>query len=727
MPLIWVAILSLLAIQLEQPPAPAPPDSDGFSALRAHLHLEEMAKEIHFMGSPENMEVRDYILEAFAEMGIKTEVYTGYCETQFRNRFKRMAVTENIIATIPGTAPTKSVVVAGHYDSVLSSPGAADDVHAVACMLDIAKQLKKQDHKNDIVFLITDGEEMGLLGAKAFVENRPTDDIGVLLNYEARGNSGPGIFFEWSEGNAWLVQQLKAAAKKPVSNSMAYEVYKALPNDSDFTHFKAAGIQGINHAFIDGFSYYHNPDDTPENINKSSVQHTGDNMYRLVKHFSELDLAEIPHDKDASFFNFFGNLIVYSADLDLMLLLFTMALCLSIITRNRHTLKWKSTVCTTVLMMLVPVLSIAICMFISAMLSKIYPQYDVFYTGQFYNHKWYIWTSLGIGLLLTYLASTFLKSEENKLEVKVAAGIICLIVAIALYILMPTASYLMILPCLAISLCYHLQKFTDNEAIKKGMAYFFSMIPLGLWAPITVTLYLAFSIKMLFVPALLTFFITLSMMAFFPQLIAHKSLYHISALAVVGGLLMAHFNSAPSAEKPLPSSLYYCYDADSEEAYWATNNPSVNVGNEDKLTDAKRHEISFPHGIYKLSSKTDLKPTVAVPVIDRDSSSTGRVILRSKDRALKSILHVVHTSNIKSLKLNGFDAITSSGMEDNFVADIYGFGLDSLVIDLVKYDSTRIDTIGINTMIRGLPSEDNPHASCLRRDGFSAIVQKIAM
>jgi len=140
------------------------------------------------MGTKENDKVRDYILDEFEKLEIPTEIFVGHSKHSWGTGYARIGRTENIIATIKGQSSGKAVMVVGHYDSVLSSPGAADDIHSVACILEIARLLKAEKYQNDIIFLITDGEEMGLFGAKAFTEMRDVSHIGLVLNYEARGN-----------------------------------------------------------------------------------------------------------------------------------------------------------------------------------------------------------------------------------------------------------------------------------------------------------------------------------------------------------------------------------------------------------------------------------------------------------------------------------------------------------------------------------------------------------
>ncbi len=105
--------------------------------------------------------------------------------------------------------------------------------------------------RNDVIFLLTDGEELGLLGAAAFVNEHPwAKDVGVALNFEARGTGGPVRMFETSEQNGWLIRRFAQAAPYPRTDSISYEIYRSLPNDTDLTVFKRHGYAGLNFAFI---------------------------------------------------------------------------------------------------------------------------------------------------------------------------------------------------------------------------------------------------------------------------------------------------------------------------------------------------------------------------------------------------------------------------------------------------------------------------------------------
>lgn len=137
--------------------------------------------------------------------------------------------------------------------------------------------------RNDIVFVLTDAEEACLCGAAAFATSHPlAADGGVVLNLEARGSTGPVIMFETSRNNAKLVDVFGRAAPHPVGTSFAVEIYRALPNDTDFTAFLDQKFIGLNSAYIDGGAIYHTPLDTPEAMDRGSLQQHGDNALGLA-------------------------------------------------------------------------------------------------------------------------------------------------------------------------------------------------------------------------------------------------------------------------------------------------------------------------------------------------------------------------------------------------------------------------------------------------------------
>jgi hypothetical protein len=287
--------------------ADAPPNQ--FSGERAFAHVQAIAKEPHPIGSAANDKVRQYIDARLNALGltVKTQSFT------FRRRDGQEVHGVNLMTEIPGTVPgAKAVTLVCHYDSVPIGPGASDDGAGVATLLETARALKSGPTlSNSILFVFTDGEEAGLKGAQAFVEFSPQlKEIGVVLNFEARGVSGPVFMFETSDGNGELIRELARAAPRPRANSLMYEVYRHMPNDTDLTVFKKAGLPGLNFGFIGEAQHYHTRTDDPAHLSKSSLQHEGSYALSLTRELGGADLSKLKR-KDAVYFDLFGRVLVH--------------------------------------------------------------------------------------------------------------------------------------------------------------------------------------------------------------------------------------------------------------------------------------------------------------------------------------------------------------------------------------------------------------------------------
>jgi Peptidase family M28 len=213
---------------------------------------------------------------------------------------------------LPGTAPTGRIFLVAHYDSVQTGPGGNDDAAGVSSILEIARALTATPRlRNDVVLVLTDAEEACLCGAKAFVDQNPlARGGGVVLNLESRGATGPAIMFETSAGNAALISGYRRVPN-PVGTSFAVEVYRRLPNDTDFTPFREAGFAGLNFAYIDGSAVYHAPTDLPSTMDLRSLQHLGANGLSLVRTFGAEDLRGLGREPDATYFPVPGGLLRY--------------------------------------------------------------------------------------------------------------------------------------------------------------------------------------------------------------------------------------------------------------------------------------------------------------------------------------------------------------------------------------------------------------------------------
>ncbi len=316
--LIALAAVTVLSLWAVTPPAAkgigAP--ADQFSAGRAFRHVQTIGRQVHVAGGPAAGSVRDYIVATLRGYGLDPRIQDAVGADDALGHGYAMAHVHNVVAVLPGTHSTGRIFEVAHYDSVQVSYGGNDDGAGVATLLEAARALTHGPRlANDIVFVFTEAEEACLCGAEAFVSQDPlAHDGGVVLNYEARGSSGPAIMFETSKDNAGVVGVYGRSVPNPVATSFAVEVYRILPNDTDFTPFRESGrFTGLNSAYIDGSAVYHSPEDKPSYMDIDSLAHQGTNALALTRAFGEADIADLatPSAHDETYFPVLGTLIRY--------------------------------------------------------------------------------------------------------------------------------------------------------------------------------------------------------------------------------------------------------------------------------------------------------------------------------------------------------------------------------------------------------------------------------
>jgi hypothetical protein len=273
-------------------PLGADAPSTEFSAGRAAKALATVLgdQQPHPVDSPSANGVRERITSTLAGLGYQVEVQdTTSCR---QSRFTTCARVRNLIAVREGSPAGQAILLSAHYDSVPAGPGANDAGSAVGALLEVARLLKgRPAGRNAVILLFNEGEEAGLLGAEAFVaQHRLASKVAVAINIEARGASGQSVMFETGDKSGWLVDAFSSSSKRPLTNSLLYEAYRLMPNDTDLTVYKAKGLQGLNFAHGEQLPYYHTPMDNLEQVDLGSLQQHGDNAYGLVESLVDADL-----------------------------------------------------------------------------------------------------------------------------------------------------------------------------------------------------------------------------------------------------------------------------------------------------------------------------------------------------------------------------------------------------------------------------------------------------
>ena len=282
--LLFAAILAIAAFRYS-PPSPLGADvaPSRFSAARAREVQRVISADgaPRDLGSATNERARTFLEAELAKSGFHTEIQRAMACT----RHGSCARVANVVATRAGREPgIGAVLLMAHYDSVPCGPGASDDGMGISTAVETARALGSEPPlRRTVVIVLTDGEEAGLLGADAFVRQHPlAASVRAAVNVDSRGSSGPSAMFETSPGNAWIIGLYARAVERPVTSSLFYEIYRRMPNDTDFTSVKDA-VQGVNFANIARIENYHTPLDTFENADPGTLQHHGDQALAMVR------------------------------------------------------------------------------------------------------------------------------------------------------------------------------------------------------------------------------------------------------------------------------------------------------------------------------------------------------------------------------------------------------------------------------------------------------------
>ncbi len=298
-----VIAAGLLAYGLWTRPSAEPVDAEGFSAARAVEDIEVISKKHHSVAHPEERaEVREYLTGRLQELGADTIRLFKY-DSLVGPQNKHVVYTFDAVDVLAEFPPQKAMedttylLFVAHYDSRYSQPmpkdtvwsyGAADDGYGVSVILESVSQLLKfrQDWNQGVKVLFTDAEEVGMMGMKAIWENdrEVFDNVGFMINLEARGPWGPALLFETCPGNEKIMDLYAKAADYPFTYSLTTVVYSFMPNFTDFTIVKDE-IPGMNFSTIADINHYHTDLDNFSNISVKSIQHYGAQMLPVAAEY----------------------------------------------------------------------------------------------------------------------------------------------------------------------------------------------------------------------------------------------------------------------------------------------------------------------------------------------------------------------------------------------------------------------------------------------------------
>lgn len=551
-----------------------------FSITRALTHLKEISQKPHYVGTKEHQKVQSYIVNELKKLGLSVEIQH---QVAVNRKWRAGTNTQNIIAKIKGSSNSKALLILTHYDSAVhSSLGASDAGSGVVTILEGLRAFlsKNKAPKNDIIILFSDAEELGLLGANAFVKHHPWGkNIGLVLNFEARGSRGPSyMLMETNNGNKKLIEHFtNANPKYPVASSLMYSIYKMLPNDTDLTVFREEGnIQGYNFAFIDDHFDYHTELDSYERLDRNTLEHQASYLMPLLYYFADADLSDLNAVSDYVYFNFpFIGMMYYPFSWVMPMVIIISIVFLSLLVIGISTKKLNI---VAILKGFIPfLLSLAVNGLITfygwKILLKIHPQYQDILHGFTYNGHWYIAAFSALTLAICILIYNRYFKNIEIINLIIAPIFIWILINTAVAIYLKGAGYFIVATIYGI-VVFTLLLFSK----KKNQSILLSLLSvpiLLIFAPLVQMFPIGLGLKMLVISSI---FIVLIFALLLPIFSSFKNNKKLGRLFLVLSLLIfisASYKSGYTSNQKLPNSIIYVFDVDKNEAYWASYNKNT--------------------------------------------------------------------------------------------------------------------------------------------------------
>ena len=602
-----------------------------------------------------------------------------------------------------------------HYDSVYRAPGAGDDASGVASILEMVRALKHcPPIQRDVIVLFTDGEEAGLLGAEAFAHSHPwMKDAGLILNFEARGNRGPSLLFETSQNNRPLIQAVAHVAPYPIGSSLFYELYKILPNDTDFTVFRPAGIPGLNFAFGEGLEAYHSPLDTPDHLSLASLQHHGSYGLALTRHFGQLDLAALRNSQgDDVFFDWFGSrLVAYSQrwvlpGQILVTLLFAMALLLAFRRQefSKKRFLFGLLACLVILILLVAAVAAGwwIISFVLAGRRVI---------GDSPANLLLLSALMLFGACVGMLLLGFFRKRLGQQELSLAALSLWFVLSWILALEVSSGSYLLFWPLLLGLLGNAASNLGNKSTSHQSTTQWVRNLPalaaaILLFAPVIYFVYIFLTLQMISAAAtalLLGLFFLISLPTFGLSSISSRGwaagLLAVAAMVCLGcGVALSGFSS----EHPRPDSIVYSLNADDNSAVWISYDRKPDDWTRQFFGANKPASRPMPNylaGFARplISTSTPILP-LAPPIIEniehKQEGGLHRLKLRLRSQRKAETLYLRFPEDVQpiSAKVAGRDVPVHKG--SRFGLTLYAMGDEGVELELAVQVSFRSFVLG---------------------------------
>jgi hypothetical protein len=734
-----VAILAITIMAAVSLASLWPPTAHGggpasFSAESAMAHVEALAAKPRPAGSAAHRAAREYIVTALRERaGIEAEV-RGAAATSTRYGLPYDAArVHNVVATIRGTDPSRRIVLVAHYDTVLTSPGAGDDAAGVATLLEAGRALAVEYGGGpDVTLLFTDAEEVGAVGAEAFLASSGLDPRrATVLNFDARGTGGPCALVETAGDEGRLVRAVARSGAPVAAASLLPTLARLHGVGTDFRPFREAGASGLNFAIVDGVARYHTPADTPPALDRESVRRQGEAAVALVRALG--DGADDGSGAVSYFTAPWAGLVVYPRFLDLLAAtLATVLVALWVVgsVRRGHS-SWGGLGASGLAAVAAVTLAAVAC-----------------------HAGWWLVCALGAGpapgladpydpvpyrlaaVLLAAGTALGVARVARQIGVTAPTGLLPAVAVAVLWGLalgLPGAAHLLAVPMPFVALHAVASGGGRGAPVARALGAAAASLPVVIvWAPVPYVLLAGLRLSAVWAAGAVAAVAVLLCASVFERarfaVDGRAAAALVALAAVAAGVGVSRAGAAP--ETPRPVSFAYALDADVGRAFWVSDR-EIAGGPEDAIfADALPIE-ALPRflGEDGALTRAATAATLAVPgpevALVGDAAGDGRreLTLRVRSRRGAPWLHVfVETGKVIGAAVDGTEFEKRAGGADAAEGAVWGFrhvGADDDGFELKLVDDPAAGPVRI-TVVDQSSGVDDPAAARLGPDAMYA-------
>ena len=371
-----LGLVAGLSVLILPSPAPTTADPTTFSAERAMASINRLADEPHSVLRREaHDQARDDVIGMFTDLGYTPTVHSDpmfdlsdlsdpagiFDDLSVEQQATlKDAKADTIVVDVPGKSE-RTMALMAHYDSATveadenghqqitdgTSLGAADDGYGVAAIVETLRALKAEGRQpeNSLKIVITDAEEIGLVGARNEMRHHRADyeNVDLVLNLEARGTSGPALMFETSPNNSAVAGYFLSHVKQPATGSLLPSLYARMPNTTDMAALIPEGFTVLNIAAIGEADHYHHATDAPRYVDHSTLQHYGDQVLGLTRTWAfDRQASTLTADGDLHFFQLWRGMTVrYPAAVGTGLGCLAVIAAIGAVAVRARSLRWK--------------------------------------------------------------------------------------------------------------------------------------------------------------------------------------------------------------------------------------------------------------------------------------------------------------------------------------------------------------------------------------------------